>query len=119
MNVIRVDKVNDPATPGELMDPPADLAAWIVNRPGLTVTAQKAVQVGGLAGTQLDVRTGNKDLSWGPIPGVTDITLGLSANWTARILVVPVDGRQVVILLHAEDGSLTELQPLVDSMVWH
>jgi hypothetical protein len=119
MNVVRVDKVNDPAKPGAVMDPPADLAAWIASRPGVTVTAQKAVQVGGLAGTQLDVRTGNKDLSFGPIPGVTDIGLGLGANWTARMFVVPVDGHQVVIILHAEDGSLTELQPLFDSIVWH
>ena len=72
MNVVRIDKVNDPANPGELMDPPADLAAWIASRPGVTVTAQKAVQVGGLAGTQLDVRTGNDDPVFGPIPGVTD-----------------------------------------------
>jgi hypothetical protein len=119
VNVVRVDKVNDSAKPGAMIDPPADLAAWIASRPGVTVTAQKAVQVGGLAGTQLDVRTGNEDLSFGPIPGVTDVGLGLGANWTVRMFVVPVDGRQVLIILHAEDGSLTELQPLVDSIVWH
>lgn len=119
VNVVRVDKVNDPAKPGALIDPPADLAAWIASRPGVTVTAQKAVQVGGLAGTQLDVRTGSKDVSIGPIPGITEFGLGLNANSTARLFVVLVDGRQVVINLHAEDGSLTELQPLVDSIVWH
>ncbi len=112
VHVVRVDKVNDPANPGAVIDPPADLATWIASRPGVTVNAQKAVQVGGLAATQLDVQTGNKDLSFGPIPGVTDPTLGLGANWTVRLLVVPVDGRQVLIILHAEDGSLTELQPL-------
>ena len=68
MNVVRVDKVNDPANPGGLMDPPADLAAWIASRPGVTVTAQKAVKVGGLAGTQLDVRIGNKDFDLRPDP---------------------------------------------------
>jgi hypothetical protein len=119
VNVIRVDKVNDPATPGALIDPPADLAAWIASRPGLTVTAQKAVQVGGRPGTQLDVQTGNEDVSFGPIPGVTDVGLAVNANWTARMFVVPVDGHKVVIILHAEDGSLTELQPFVDSIVWH
>ena len=119
VNVVRVDKVNDPANPGGLIDPPTDLAAWIASRPGVTVTAQKAVQVGSRAGTQLDVRTGDKDLSFGPIPGVTDPGLGLGANWTARMFVVPVDGRPVVIILHAEDGSLTELQPLVDSIAWN
>jgi hypothetical protein len=119
VNIVRVDKVNDPATPGALIDPPADLAGWLASRPGVTVDAQKAVQVGGLAATQLDVRTGDQDVSFGPIPGVTDIGLGLGANWTARLFVVPVDGRQVVIILHAEDGSLYELQPLVDSIVWN
>jgi hypothetical protein len=119
VNVIRVDKVDDPAKPGALIDPPADLAAWLASRPGVTVTAQAAVQVGGLAATRLDVRTGDQDLSFGPIPGVTDVRLGLGANWMARLFVVPVNGRQVVIILHAEDGSLTELQPLVDSIVWH
>lgn len=119
VNVIRVDKVDDPANPGSLMDPPADLAAWLASRPGVTVTSQKAVKVGGLAATQLDLRTGTKDLSFGPIPGVTDVGFGLGANWTARLFVVPVDGRQVVIILHAEDGLVSELQPLVDSIVWN
>jgi hypothetical protein len=118
MNVVRVDKVNDPAKPGALIDPPADLAAWLASRPGVTVNEQKAVQVGGLDATQLDIRTGDQDLSFGPIPGVTDVGLGLGANWTARLFVVPVDGRQVVIILHAEDGSLDELQPMVDSIAW-
>ena len=85
----------------------------------MTVNARKAVQVGGLAATQLDIRTGDKDVSFGPIPGVTDPGLGLGANWTVRLFVVPVDGRQVLIMLHAEDGSVAELQPLVDSIVWH
>ena len=84
VNVVRVDKVIDPTKPGALIDPPADLAAWIASRPGVTVDAQKAIEVGGLPGTQLDVRTGDQDLSFGPIPGVADPTLGLGANWTAR-----------------------------------
>ena len=119
VHIVRVDKVNDPARPGALIDPPADLAGWIASRPGVTVNARKAVQVGGLAATQLDIRTGGQDLSFGPIPGVTEPGLGVGANWTVRLFVVPVDGRQVLIMLHAEDGSLTELQPLVDSIIWH
>jgi len=119
VHVVRVDKVNDPAKPGAVIDPPADLAAWLASRPGVTVNARKAVQVGGLAATQLDIRTGDKDLVFGPIPGVADPTLGLGANRTVRLFVVPVDGRHVLIMLVAEDGSVTELQPLVDSIVWH
>lgn len=116
--IFRVDKLNDPAKAGRLIDPPADLAAWIASHPGLTVIAQKAVTVGGLAGTQLDVRTGNKDVAFGPITGVTDPGMGLGANATARLTVVAVAGRQVLIMLRAEDGSVDEVQPLVDSIVW-
>ena len=117
--IFRVDKLNDPAKAGRLIDPPADLAAWIASRPGLTVIAQKGVTVGGLAGTQIDVRTGNKGVAFGPITGVTDPGMGIDANVTARLFVLPVDGRQVLIMLRADDGSLEEIQPLVDSIVWH
>ena len=119
VNVVRVDKVADPVKAGRLIDPPSDLAAWIGGRPGLTVIARKAVTVGGLPGTQLDVQTGNKGIGFGPIPGVTDPGFGLGPNWIARLFVVPVQGHQVVITLHAEDGSVDELQPLVDSIIWN
>jgi hypothetical protein len=117
--MVRVDKLNDPAHSGRLIDPPADLAAWIASRPGLTVIAQKAVTVGGLAGTQLDVRTGTNDVQFGPIPGVTDPANGLSANSMHRLFVVTVRGRQILIGLVAGSGSVDELQPLVDSIVWN
>ena len=114
-HIFRVDKLNDPAKAGRLIDPPDDLAAWISSHPGLTVIARKAVTVGGrLAATQLDIRTGNKDVAVGPITGVTDPGMGLGANVDARLIVVPVAGRQVLIILRAEDGSVEEVQPLVE-----
>jgi hypothetical protein len=118
VHIFRVDKLDDPAEAGRLIDPPVDLAAWIASRPDLTVVAQQAVTVGGLAGTQLDVRTGSKGVEFGPITGVTDPGMGLGADDTARLIVVPVAGRQVLIMLRAEDGSIEEIQPLADSIVW-
>ena len=117
-HIFRVDKLNDPAKAGRLIDPPADLSAWIASHPGLTVIARKVVTVGGLAATQLDVRTGSKAVGFGPITGVTDLGMALPANVAARLIVVPVAGRQVLIMLRAEDGSVEEIQPLVDSIAW-
>jgi hypothetical protein len=74
--------------------------------------------VGGLAATQLDVQAHSKDITFGPIPGVTDVTAGIGANWIARLHVVTVGGHQVLVITHAEDGSIYELQPIVDSIVW-
>jgi hypothetical protein len=119
IGIVRVDKLNDPAHPGRLIDPPADLAAWIASRPGLTVIAQKAVTVGGLAGTQLDVQTGNKDVQFGPIPGVTDPPSGLGANLVYRLFIVRVDGHLVLISVLPGNSSLEALQPFVDSIVWN
>ncbi|MFL5671054.1 MAG: hypothetical protein ACJ77C_03075 [Chloroflexota bacterium] len=119
VQIIRVDKVDDPAKAGRLMDPPADLAAWIAGRPGVTVIGQKAASVGGLPAQQLDVRMGSRDVHVGPIPGVTDPPIGFGANTLSRLFVVDVRGHQILITLHATDGSIDELQPLVDSIVWN
>ena len=74
--------------------------------------------MGGLAATQLDVQTHGKAVGFGPIPGVPDPGLGLPPNTVSRLIVVRVGGHQIVVSLRAEDGSLGELQPLVDSIVW-
>jgi hypothetical protein len=119
VSIIRVDKVNDPAKPRTLIDPPTDLAGWIGSRPGVTVTAQTPVTVGGLAGTQLDLQTGDAGVTFGPITGVTDPGFGLGPNTLTRMIVVPVNGHQVAIVLHSEDGPLAELRAFVNSIVWN
>lgn len=121
-NIFRIDKVNDQADPTSLIDPPVDLAGWMTTLPGITLVAPpKAVTVGGLAGTQLDIRGGTKDVTIGPIPDVTEFPLGIGANKTGRWIVVQVRGHQIAIVLGGPEpfaASMAELQPLVDSIVW-
>ena len=123
ISIGRVDKVFDPKHPATLIDPPADLASWISKLPGVTVvTAPTTVKVGGLNATQFDV-TSSKDVQIGPIPGVTDPpAFGFGPDYKVRLIVVPVHGHQVLITLGTGDEfapAMTELQPLVDSIVWH
>jgi hypothetical protein len=49
---------------------------------------------------------------------VSPIPFRLPSNVVARLIVVDVHGHHVVIGMSAEDGSLDEIQPLVDSIVW-
>jgi hypothetical protein len=105
-----------------LIDPPADLATWISKLPGVTVVAPPtAVKVGGLDATQLDVNA-SKEVRIGPIPGVTDPPVcGFGPNYRVRLIVLRVGGHHVLISLGTEDvfaPAMTELQPLVDSIVW-
>ena len=125
----RIEKVFDPRHPGTVIDPPKDLATWITKLPGLTLAAPpKAIEIGGVDATQLDVVTGAKNVTIGPIPDVTDPpAFGFDSHQRARIVVVSVDGHEVLITLTlgAEDDSadhfkrvVAALQPLVDSIVW-
>ena len=118
ISVVRVDKVDDSVQPSQVSAPPGDLAAWLASRPGLTVTSQKKTTVGGLAATRLDLRIGTGNVEIGPIPGVNDPAVGFGPNSAWRVYVVGVRGKQILISLNAEDGSVDELQPLVDSIVW-
>ncbi len=126
IHIVRLDKLFDPKHPKNLIDPPKDLAAWFANLPGLAVVAPaRAVQIGGLGARQLDLRTGEKGVSFGPIPGLDDPSAGVGPGDTFRLIVVPVNGRQVVFWMHAEAGhapfevSMEAMQPLLDSIVWH
>jgi hypothetical protein len=122
----RIDQVFDPAHPASAIDPPKDLARWIEKLPGLRLTAPpRAVEVGGLDATQLDVMTGDTGVSFGPIPDVADPPgFGFGPNQPARIIVVTVDGHELLITLGGADGSahfarvVAALQPLVDSIAW-
>jgi hypothetical protein len=127
INVMGFDQVYDPNHPGKVIDPPTDLGAWISAFPGVTVTARKPVQIGGLDATQLDLRTA-RDVAFGP----TDLgdlhSLGYGAHQLHRVFVARVSGTVVVIGLGSlGPGETTPdqlavasriLQPIVDSITW-
>ena len=99
LQIVRLDKVIDPKHPNRVIDPPADLAAWIAKLPGLTAVAPaRSVRVGGLDATQLDLRTGSRGILIAPIPGI-DYSSGYSgmpavghieSGKAFRLIVVPV-----------------------------
>jgi hypothetical protein len=127
--VFKIDPVADPNSPSEQVDPPADFAGWIATLPEIDVQEQpKAVAVGGIAATQLDV-VSPVDAGFGPagLAGPNDPAwFGLAANHETRLIVLEVEGQTVLITeqigventIHDFDAAVTGLQPLVDSMVW-
>jgi hypothetical protein len=127
INVMGFEQVYDPKHSGTVMDPPADLASWISAFAGVTVLAQKPVEIGGVVATQLDMRT-SRDVPFGPT-GLADLpSLGFGAHQLHRVVVARVAGAAVVIGLgsiNPEDATPERLavanevlQPIVDSITW-
>jgi hypothetical protein len=126
--IARVDKIPDLKHPGTLLDPPTDLGGWLSTASGRKLVKRPVnVHVGGLDAKQFDVRSGPADEPW-PMEdaeGTTMIPPGLPANRTARIIVVDVQGHQIVIMfLPQEDvpthfaDAVAVFQPMIDSIVW-
>ena len=90
-DIVRMDKVFDPtAVPNTVIDPPVDLASWLVGFPDLSVLAPATqATVGGVSGTQLDVQSPN-DLAVGP-------SWGFAAGHRNRVILLRVDGHVVLI----------------------
>lgn len=134
VSIVRIDKVFASEPAGKLIDPPKDLVRWIAALPGVTVIAPpKTVKVGGLDSTQVDVRSGDKEVRIGPISGLAAPgAFAMGPHDFARLIAVDVDGHQVVVRVDvvgpdapgfvatpAQFRAATEaLQPLVDSIVW-
>lgn len=133
VTINRLDKVLDPNRKGALVDPPKDLSAWIAKLPGITLVAPpKHIEMGGLDAVQLDIRTGDKGVTFGPIPGQPGPSdFGFGPHDSHRITAVNVAGHAVLIVIgvvrDAPGAGVTPdqlqpaidaLQPLVDSIVW-
>jgi hypothetical protein len=127
IHIMGFQQVYDPKHPAKLIDPPKNLDAWISAFPGVTVTARKPVQVGGLDATQLDLRTG-RDLAFGPTGFADFPSLGFGGHQVHRVIIVGVHGAAVIFGIgpvKPEDSTLDRLaaaaeilQPIVDSVTW-
>jgi len=126
--VMGFDQLYDPKHPGKKIDPPADLTAWVAALPGVTIAAQTPVKVGGVTATQLDLRTGDVDVPFGPT-GLTDLpSLGFGAHQHRRVILVRKAGTAIIIGLGSiKPGDDTAdrlananeiLGPIVDSIAW-
>ncbi|MFL5770132.1 MAG: hypothetical protein ACJ765_08625 [Chloroflexota bacterium] len=129
MHVMGFDKVVAPGASRPLERPPDDLASWIAAMPGVTIDASKPITIGGIPASQLDLQTGDHDVTFGPVSGVPEFpTLGLGAHQVHRVDVLRIGPRVVVIGLgpvRAEDSTkdrlaaaIAMLQPIVDSISW-
>ncbi|MFL5774955.1 MAG: hypothetical protein ACJ76W_01645 [Chloroflexota bacterium] len=129
MHVMGFDKVVAPGASRPLERPPDDLASWIAAMPGVTIDASKPITIGGIPASQLDLQTGDHDVTFGPVSGVPEFpTLGLGAHQVHRVDVLRIGPRVVVVGLgpvRAEDSTkdrlaaaIAMLQPIVDSISW-
>ncbi len=122
----RIDKVVDPKHPGTL-DRPAEGSRDMVEEAAWT-HAHGSADVGQdrrPRWTRLDIVGGDKGATIGPIPGLTQIrrAFGFGPRQSARIVVVNVDGHDVLITIGADSPAhfkraVEAIQPLVDSIVW-
>jgi hypothetical protein len=129
LDFTRPDQVVDPDSPSKLIDPPADLAAWVTALPGVTVLdPATAVVVGGVAGAAVSVEA-DADIQFGPT-GISgeDVPewFGIAARHPTRLILLHVHDKAVFIteLTGVEnfgsdfDGAVSGLQPVIDSIVW-
>ena len=114
-----------------LIDPPDDLVAWMLDRPGMHEnTLRQAVTIGGVSGSRIDI-TSDVDVNWGPtnLPGAdVPCCFGINGGAGARVRfnVVRVNGDWVLIeeslgpenTVRDFEKVVDGLQPVIHSIVW-
>jgi len=105
----------------------AQFLTYVRALPGLTVSGQAAVLIGGLAATQLDVKVDKKanvTLFNLPISASQEDPFYLRAGETARLVVVDAAGQRVVFVIEVfgtasmADFLKTEMQPFLTSVTF-
>jgi hypothetical protein len=126
IGVNRIDQVTDPAS-GALVPPPADLANWIEHLPGVRVVdGPTRTTIGGQPATRVELLSGAKDVTIGPIAGVTEFGFGFGARQHRLLYVFEVGAQHVIItigLIDIEDPAkldraIQDLEPIVRTITW-
>jgi len=122
--VVAPDKVYDDSAAPRLIDPPADLVAWMRSLHGTAVLGEPTpVSIGGVAGNAFDV-TKAGDLQFAKVSS-NGFVAGFGPSGL-RVIVLRVHGQLVLIeewlgpanTTRDVPAVLQELQPLIDSIVW-
>jgi hypothetical protein len=115
---------------GRAVAPPADLANWVASRPHLTVLNRTAITVGGKPATQLDIRSDDRGVVFGPTGLKDPAGFGFGPGAYRRLVVVQLRWANVIAMIgsvNPEDerdpgqfaSAIDSLQPIVDSIGWY
>lgn len=104
----------------KLSNVPADLAAFLKEKKGLSVADPTPVEIDGAPGLQVDA-TATRRLNF--VFVTTPIGPQTQANSASRYYLVDHDGTTVVFIAAADDKAntdafMTEVQPMVESIAW-
>jgi len=128
LDIYRLDEVYAKGDGATRMPVPEDVAAWFEGLDAIGIVSGPAeVTVGGVAGTRFDVRPSEVVL-FGPsgLPDIDKFGINGGANARARITLVRLDGRLVVIAetLGPEntagdfEAAVRGLDPIIASIAW-
>jgi hypothetical protein len=121
LDIMSIGKVYD-ADGKTLIDPPDDFVSWMLDRPGMHENApRKAVTIGGIAGTRVDITdTDTSFPGWGPTgrddaPSAFGINGGAGAR--VRFDVLNVRGHWVLIQeSQGPDNTVHDFKAIVDGL---
>ncbi|MBA3426823.1 MAG: hypothetical protein H0U04_20310 [Rubrobacter sp.] len=140
LTFLSVGEILDPRDPVESNASPApdNLVAWLKDHPHLNVTGEEEVEVGGVAGTQLDIEvTSTPELDSEECAAGSCVPLFLSSNqdsingygsfylvegWRNRIVVLQADDETVVVSIESPaaeaDAFVPNAKELLQSVEW-
>jgi len=117
--IVHPDGVYDPAG-GAKTDLPADLTAWLQQRPGLETTNASSVQVGNRAARQMEARVAEgATLVDGRLPlfAAGDQTYSMAPGDRGHIIVIEHPSGPLIVAIRAPQAEFTDYFRAVETVV--